>query len=99
MSADSDRRPGLSGCGCRKWVARRRGRREHVARHRRSSRWRGERGSDEDDLVDGREVLRTDDLERREMMAVQLDEAREFLARRRARTPAWRSSSSTTRLR
>jgi len=34
-----------------------------------------------DDLVEGREVLRTDDLERQEMMAVQLDEARDFLAR------------------
>ena len=34
-----------------------------------------------DDLVEGREVLRTDELERQEMMAVQLDEARSFLAR------------------
>jgi hypothetical protein len=32
-----------------------------------------------DDPVEGREVLRTDDLEHREMMAVHLDEARDFL--------------------
>lgn len=34
-----------------------------------------------DDLIEGRQVLRTDDLERREMMAVQLDEARSYLSR------------------
>jgi hypothetical protein len=34
-----------------------------------------------DDLIDGRQVLRTDDLERREMMAIQLDEARSYLVR------------------
>lgn len=34
-----------------------------------------------DDLVDGREVLRLDDLERLEMTAVQLDEARNLLGR------------------
>ena len=34
-----------------------------------------------DDLVEGQEVLRLDDLERLEMMAVQLDEAGAFLAR------------------
>lgn len=34
-----------------------------------------------DDLVEGREALRTDDLDRLEMTAVQLDEARGFLAR------------------
>ena len=34
-----------------------------------------------DDLVDGRLVLRMDDLERLEMMAVQLEEASAFLAR------------------
>lgn len=34
-----------------------------------------------DDLVEGRDILRLDDLERQEMMAVQLDEARAFLAR------------------
>jgi S-adenosylmethionine:diacylglycerol 3-amino-3-carboxypropyl transferase len=34
-----------------------------------------------DDLVEGRDVLRLDHLERQEMMAVQLDEARAFLAR------------------
>ena len=34
-----------------------------------------------DDLVDGRLVLRLDDLERLEMMAVQLEEASAFLAR------------------
>jgi hypothetical protein len=34
-----------------------------------------------DDLIEGQEVLRLDDLERLEMMAVQLDEASAFLAR------------------
>ena len=34
-----------------------------------------------DDLVDGRETLRLDDLERLEMTAVQLDEARNLLDR------------------
>jgi hypothetical protein len=34
-----------------------------------------------DDLVEGQEVLRLDDLERLEIMAVQLDEAKAFLAR------------------
>jgi hypothetical protein len=34
-----------------------------------------------DDLVEGRETLRLDDLERLEIMAVQLDEAKAFLAR------------------
>jgi hypothetical protein len=34
-----------------------------------------------DDLVDGRETLRLDDLGRLEMMAVQLDEARNLLDR------------------
>lgn len=32
-----------------------------------------------DDLVEGQEVLRLDDLERLEIMVVQLDEARAFL--------------------
>ena len=35
-----------------------------------------------DDLVEGQQVLRLDDLERLEMMAVQLDEASAFLARK-----------------
>lgn len=34
-----------------------------------------------DDLIDGQEVLRLDDLERLEMMAIQLDEASAFLTR------------------
>ena len=34
-----------------------------------------------DDLVEGQEVLRLDDLERLEIMAVQLDEAKAFLVR------------------
>ena len=34
-----------------------------------------------DDLVEGREAMRLDDLERQELMTVQLDEARDFLAR------------------
>jgi hypothetical protein len=52
-----------------------------------------------DDLVEGREVLRTDELERQEMMAVRLDEARGFRRATWSPMPAWRSSSSTTRLR
>jgi hypothetical protein len=41
----------------------------------------GDGAAVKDDLVEGRQALRLDDLERWEMMVVQLDEARGFLAR------------------
>ncbi|MGO9729702.1 MAG: hypothetical protein ACLPN6_30880 [Streptosporangiaceae bacterium] len=52
-----------------------------------------------DDLVEGREALRTDDLKRQEMTVVQLEEAGASSPGELPLMPAWRSSSSTTWLR